>query len=166
MFLRLGVGVMALAAVIATVAGNRASLETAPEPLPGSAIELLGEAWTIAAPEPAGTALRMPPQPAGDAGAAGMRPPMRTGEGHLDTRAADAVASLRRPVPRPDAAVAGASQLAPAVSARGRGPGAAAPSGSAGEPRWLVRSRRSGDVIAELPLPEALALLEARQRRP
>jgi hypothetical protein len=166
MFLRLGVGVMALAAVIATVAGNRASLETAPEPLPGSAIELLGEAWTITAPEPVDQDLRLQSPPSSP-GPALVRPPMRSGEGPLSARAAEATASLRRPLPRPDAAAAaGASRLGPSDSASGGNPGPGGASGAAAERRWIVRSRGSGDVIAELPLPEALALLQARQRRP
>jgi hypothetical protein len=135
-----------------------------PEPAPPveSAIALLGETWTLAAPEPVVIA---PVSSAVTAGAAAhaLRP-----EPRQDDLASDPVASrtadLRTPQRRPAGLSAGTTPLPSAQVAR-TAPQASASAGTAA-PRWIVRDQGTGAVLAELPLTEALALMQARSLRP
>ncbi|MGP1358694.1 hypothetical protein [Roseicyclus sp.] len=142
------------------------------EPLPSSAIDLLGDAWTLG---PAPREARAEPVPA-------LRPLARTGAGTGRPEAVPssvaAPVAVHVPMPRPVEAVevvrAEAAQVAslrplprPAPEiAVARGAAAPLAVGDVGGMRWVVRSRGEGSVIAELPIAEALALLEARRMRP
>ena len=134
---------------------------------PDSAIGLLGERWTIAAPDPVAAPV---PRPAASVRPETVRPQTALSEAagpvpHMAdafAQAEPAVTSMR-PVPRP-------GRLVATVATSGMGPSATpvpprvVEVGDAG--RWVVRRQGSGDVVAVLPLSEALALLEARSGRP
>jgi hypothetical protein len=158
--------------------------QAAPEvgSVPSSAIELLGETWTVDAPAPI-------VRPLSAAEHAEVIAAMRgTGDAVDDAPAASgALAALRRPVPRPEVVARAESAVdysapvdAPprAAPSNGRSIVVSAPGGAPlsdpppvialrGEgrsdgPRWVVRQQGSGRVIAEVSLAEALAILTSR----
>jgi hypothetical protein len=152
------------------------------EEAPSSAIELLGETWTVDAPAP----IVRPLSAAEHAEViAAMR---RSDDGVAAAPAAsEGIAALRRPVPRPtprpehvaraEMPVDYSAPVAPSRSS-GRSIVVSAPGGAplsdpppvialrgqvgSDAPRWVVRQQGSGRVIAEVPLAEALAILTSR----
>jgi hypothetical protein len=130
------------------------------EAMPSSAIDLLGDAWTLG---PAPREDRSDTVPALRPLARTARPealpaPVHSPEGSpMPVEVVDVMPApipALRPLPRPAPEIAVAR-------------GAAAPLavGDVGGMRWVVLSRGEGTVIAELPIAEALALLEARTLR-
>jgi hypothetical protein len=131
-----------------------------PVPLAESAIALLGETWTLAAPEP----VVIPPAaaPGADAQVEHAAPhPIAQGTAPVapEARGAD-IAALRTPLRRPVGLSAGRALGPSEQVARRR----AEP--EADGLRWIVRDQGTGAVLAELPLDEALALMQARSLRP
>jgi hypothetical protein len=168
MLLRLGASAAALFALAAVLVGGPDTVE-APDPMPESAIELLGEAWTIEAPRPVERPSAVAPlaQPDASLRSSEFRPPMRPEVPTIEKVPVEpaSTAGLRpRPRPRPDPVV-GRPPNRQIVGVEA--PDAVSPERErAGDGRWVVRHRSSGAVVAELPLAEALALLHAHQRRP
>ncbi len=166
----------AAASIPATVAAET-------EDAPGSAIELLGDTWTANAPE-----RPMPPEPivrpltAAEHAAAIAAIRQREAVGASRDQEVSQISNLRRPVPRPATQQVASRQPVveaptntvvvvqergaywddppPVIVLRGGEPVATPPS-DAGL-RWVVRRQGSGDVIAEVSLAEALAILTSR----
>jgi hypothetical protein len=167
MLARFGLTVIGAAAVVFAIGELReggAPVAISPvvaeaEPMPSSAIDLLGDAWALG------------PAPREERAVPALRPLARTTPlavvpapvpVSVPATAPAEVAGVRaaqvpslRPLPRPAAEVS-VARASPAPVAVGDGAGS----------RWVVLSRGEGRVIAELPLAEALALLEARSHRP
>ncbi|MDG4649781.1 hypothetical protein P6F26_15155 [Roseibacterium sp. SDUM158017] len=158
MLLRLGVPAIAAVAAFAavTTSGERERSVTGPVPVPGTAIELLGEAWEIGAGRPAeagdGAGWILP-----SGGAAPAATPQADRAPETGTRRAATVSPRPEPRPRgllPEAVASSAISVAPDP-----GPVVVA---DGGLDRWIVRDARRGHVVAELPLGQALALMAAR----
>lgn len=151
-----------LAGTAILVAPDRPAAPEASAPRAESAIALLGETWTLAAPVP----VAVPPVAMADADPRPPEPEVRP----LPRPVADDVvasrpgaagtAALRTPLRRPSDLSGGPSR-APAVTVARQ----VATPVSEGL-RWIVRDRGTGAVLAELPLNEALALMQARSLRP
>jgi hypothetical protein len=150
-----------LAGAAALVAPSRPGVPgSAPLPQAESAIALLGETWTLAAPEP----VLVPPATAPGADAQVEKAaPGADAQGVApvapEARGAD-IAVLRTPLRRPAGLSAG----------QARGPSEQVARGTAKPEaeglRWIVRDQVTGAVVAELPLDAALALMQARSLRP
>jgi hypothetical protein len=166
MLLRLGASAAALFALAAVLVGGPDTVE-APEPMPGTAIELLGDAWTIEAPRPVEHASAVAPvaQPDASLRSSEFRPPMRPEVPTIEKVSVEPASTAGlRPRPRPDWVLGRPSDRQIVGVER---PDVVSPDrGMVGDGRWVVRHRGSGAVVAELPLAEALALLHAHQRRP
>ena len=137
------------------------------ETFPTSAVELLGETWTVEAPQP----VVRPLTAAENAAAiAAMQRPVSEPRVEVEDVSVARAAPLRQPVPRParpeprDTVVI----LAPGADAPEvvvlRGPERSAPAVARADigNRWIVRRQGSGDVVAEVSLAEALAILTSR----
>jgi hypothetical protein len=161
MFLRLAVPLSAALAAILVFGNQRGADAPAPaEPVAASAIDLLGEAWTINAPEPVGATIVAAPAPAADR-TSPSSDPLRPAPRPQTVAAVEPARPGLRPLPRPDAetGIAGARAASSVVAA-------STPVGAGGEGlRWVVRTQGTGAVVAELPLAEALAFLESQGRR-
>jgi hypothetical protein len=142
----LGAGIVGAAILVAP--DRPADPVASPQVGAESAIALLGEAWDLAVPE-------IPSEAANPL----LEPLPRPVVDPVPPEPGSAVA-LRKPIPRPEGLQPQAEVVAQTVAP----PVATVRAG--GDPRWIVRDRGTGAVLAELPLAEALALLQARSLAP
>jgi hypothetical protein len=194
MSLRFAFPALAAVGMGVAVAVLRVAPGETPDPLPSSAIDLLGEAWHI---EPAVVPVPLEPRVAIVSPAplpsvayvrgieSGALPDSVEGRSDLSRTGAD----LPRPLPRP-AAAARATALhdqgtppaarplrrpalvVSAPSGPGARPGASAEGEVTASSRspavtlWALRRAEDGRIVAHLPLEEALAILQAQTRHP
>jgi len=159
LLLKLGPPAIALAILAVAATGARETPAPVPPAMPETAIDMLGEAWTlvpeVAAPHAAAAAPSDRVSISDARPAPGPRPPVRAS---LTDR--DGMSRSLRPLQRPALASQASDIVAGALSETH-----ASSSVVAAEPLWIVRSLREGRVVAELPLGDALALLHARSSR-
>ncbi len=171
--LRIVIPALAAACFALGLAGLRLVPAGTPGQLPPTAIDLLGDAWEIGSGDSPVSTGEPASGPMHDAAAAipGAWPPAaavpqprplpRPVVPAATSRTRQAEAPFHRPVPRPvrisDAAATGVRAPTSGIlaTASSRAP--------AGRP-WTLRRSSDGRVVARLPLPEALAIIDAQAR--